>query len=367
VRATALLLLCLECLLAVAAAAQQVGTPVHNSKEAEVHRGPHQPIVIAHRGASGYLPEHTLPAKALAHAMGADFIEQDVVLTADGVPIVLHDIHLDATTDVASVFPQRARADGRYYAIDFKLAEIRQLRAHERRAAPGSAEAAFAQRFPLQAGLSGVPTLAEEIALIAGLDRSRGTRTGLYIELKASAFHRAAGMDLGGAVLEVLEQTGYAQASDRVFLQSFEPEALRALKARGTPLPLIQLIGDNSWAEDGEVDYDALRTDAGLAETARYAAGIGLWLMHIYLGRNASGNPMLSELVQRAHAHGLLVHPYTFRRDQLPPEVNSYSELLELFVHKAGVDGLFTDFPDLTRQFLARSYAGPGPAQEALP
>ena len=91
-----------------------------------------QPIVIAHRGASGYLPEHTLAAKAMAHAMGADFLEQDVVLTADGVPIVLHDIYLEATTDVEQRFPDRSRPDGRFYAIDFTLAEIRTLSAHER-------------------------------------------------------------------------------------------------------------------------------------------------------------------------------------------------------------------------------------------
>ena len=90
------------------------------------------PIVIAHRGASGYLPEHTLAAKALAHGMGANFIEQDVVLSKDGTAIVLHDIHLDSTTDVAQRFPGRARADGRFYAIDFDIQEIRQLRVHER-------------------------------------------------------------------------------------------------------------------------------------------------------------------------------------------------------------------------------------------
>jgi len=90
------------------------------------------PIVIAHRGASGYLPEHSLESKAMAHAMGADFLEQDVVLTSDGVPIVLHDIHLDSTTDVARLFPGRAREDGRYYALDFNLQEIKALSLHER-------------------------------------------------------------------------------------------------------------------------------------------------------------------------------------------------------------------------------------------
>jgi len=137
-----------------------------------------RPIVIAHRGASGYLPEHTLAAKAVAHAMGAHFIEQDVVLSRDGTAIVLHDIHLDCTTDVAQRFPGRARSDGRFYAIDFDLQEIRQLRVHER-THPLTSAAVFPERFPVQTALFQVPTLAEEIDLLAGLDRSRGRRTGL--------------------------------------------------------------------------------------------------------------------------------------------------------------------------------------------
>jgi len=105
-----------------------------------------EPLVIAHRGASGYLPEHTLAAKALAHGQGADYLEQDVVLTADDVPIVLHDIHLDSTTDVADRFPDRARPDGRWYAVDFSLAEVRQLAVGERLGRDGTA--AFPGRFP---------------------------------------------------------------------------------------------------------------------------------------------------------------------------------------------------------------------------
>ena len=108
------------------------------------------PIVIAHRGASGYLPEHTLAAKAMAHAMGAGFIEQDVVLSRDGAAIVLHDIHLDSTTNVAQCFPDRARTDGRFYAIDFDLQEIRQLRVHERTHldVKRNGLAVFTERFP---------------------------------------------------------------------------------------------------------------------------------------------------------------------------------------------------------------------------
>ena len=311
---------------------------------------PQRPLVIAHRGASGYLPEHTLPAKALAHGMGADFIEQDVVLSRDGVPVVLHDIHLDRTTDVAQVFPDRARADGRFYAIDFSLAELRRLRAHERRDAGGAA--VFPGRFPAGPGLSGVPALAEEIALIEGLNRSSGRSAGLYIELKASAFHEREGLDLPAAVLAVLEETGWAGRREAVFLQSFEPAVLRRLRRElQTPLPLIQLLGENDWGESG-ADYDYLRSDAGLDEITGYADGIGPWLMQLYRGRDPRGRPQLTDLARRARERGLAVHPYTFRADQLPPGIEDFRDLHRLFILELGVDGIFSDFPDRSRSLI---------------
>lgn len=321
------------------------------------------PIVIAHRGASGYLPEHTLAAKALAHAMGADYLEQDVVLTRDGVPIVLHDIHLQTTTDVAERFPDRARDDGQFYAIDFSLAEIRQLRVFERRSGDGQ-HTVYPARFPLGPGLFTVPTLAEEIALIAGLDRSRNTQTGLYIELKAPRFHRAEGQDIARAVLQVLRDSGYAERSAQVFLQCFDDATLRYLKQEQelqTALPLIQLIADSSWGEDSAVDYDFLQTPAGLDQIARYADGIGPWLKQIYLGTDGAGRPQFSNLVAQAHARGLLVHPYTFRRDELPAGIDTFEQLLELFIEQQQVDGLFTDFPDLVVDYLARYHAARTP------
>lgn len=307
-----------------------------------------QPIIIAHRGASAYLPEHTLPAKAMAHAMGADFIEQDVVLTRDGTPIVLHDIHLDSTTNVARVFPHRARGDGRFYAIDFTLDEIRRLSAHERRNRDGTP--VFPHRFPGIAGLSGVPTLAEEIALIDGLNHSRDHQAGLYIEMKASAFHRSEGQDLPAAVMQVLMDTGWDQRRDQVFLQSFEPDALRQLKYDlNTVLPLVQLIADNAWGESADVDFDAMRSDAGLDAVAEYADGIGPWLMQLYEGVDDQGNYQVTDLVRRAHTRGLLVHPYTFRADQLPAGIRSFEELHQLFFEDLQVDGVFSDFPDRSR------------------
>jgi glycerophosphoryl diester phosphodiesterase len=312
------------------------------------------PIVIAHRGASGYLPEHTLAAKALAHGMGANFIEQDVVLSKDGAAIVLHDIHLDSTTDVAQRFPGRARADGRFYAIDFDLQEIRQLRVHERTHL-NTGEAVFPERFPAQPALFQVPTLAEEIELLAGLDRSRGYATGLYIELKSPNWHRSEGQDLSSAILKVLDETGYWNRPDQVFLQCFDDQTLRQLREQlKVPLPMIQLIGENSWGEDSAVDYDYLRTPAGLSYVASYAQGIGPFLPHIYLGKSATGTARLSDLVPLAQARGLQVHPYTLRRDELPAGIASFTELLDIIVEQAGIDGLFTDFPDLVVDYLRR-------------
>ncbi|KAA1189699.1 glycerophosphodiester phosphodiesterase [Pseudohalioglobus sediminis] len=308
------------------------------------------PIVIAHRGASGYLPEHTLEAKTLAHAMGADYIEQDVVLTRDGEPLVLHDIYLQNTTDVEQRFPGRGRDDGNYYALDFTLAELRQLRAHERsyRDSDGTERAHYPQRFPLHQGHFRLATLREEIDLLSGLDRSRGTTTGLYIELKAPNWHREQGHDLAAAVLRVLEQTGYLQRPGQVFLQCFDAATLLELKAK-TTLPLIQLIGENDWQEDGGMDYDAMRTESGIQRVAAYASGIGPWIPHVL---DAQLRP--TALTGLAHKYGLLVHPYTLRADELPPAANSVDTLHEALFNAAGVDGLFTDFPDLTRNFLNR-------------
>ena len=319
-----------------------------------------RPIVIAHRGASGYLPEHTLAAKALAHAMGANFLEQDVVLSRDGTPIVLHDIHLDSTTDVARRFAGRARDDGRFYAIDFDLAEIRQLRVHERTHLDASrtGQAVYPQRFPAQHAMFDVPTLEEEINMLAGLDHSRGCSTGLYIELKAPNWHRRQGLDLSSTVLEVLDKTGYALRPDQVFLQCFDDQTLQQMRGQlKMPLPMIQLIGENSWGEDSAVDYEYLRTPAGLDYVASYAQGIGPFLPHIYLGRSASGDARLSTLVTDAQTRSLQVHPYTFRRDELPPGIGSFTELLDIFIRQARVDGLFTDFPDLVSDYLQHAVA----------
>ena len=308
-------------------------------------------IVIAHRGASGYLPEHTLAAKAAAHAMGADYIEQDVVLSKDGVPMVLHDIQIDTVTDVAQVFPERARADGRFYAIDFSLDELKALTVMER--ADERGEQVFPGRFPRGASSFQIPTLAEEIELIQGMNLSTGREAGIYPEIKAPAWHRAEGQDISRVALGVLADYGYADPDDLVFLQCFDWNETRRIREElGWRGKLIQLLGENAWGEAPDVDYDALRTRDGLTAIAKIADGIGPSMSHVVTGVDAGGRPIVTDLVANAHALGLAVHPYTFRADALPDYADSLEDAFRIFLVDADVDGVFTDFPDRAVAFL---------------
>jgi glycerophosphoryl diester phosphodiesterase len=308
-------------------------------------------IVIAHRGASGYLPEHTLAAKAAAHAMGADYIEQDVVLSKDGVPVVLHDIQIDTVTDVVEVFPGRARADGRFYAIDFTLDELKMLNVMERGDQAG--RPAYPNRFPRGASSFQIPTLAEEIELIQGMNLSTGREAGIYTEIKAPAWHRAQGYDISAIVLAVIADYGYAASDDLVYLQCFDWNETQRIRGElGWRGRLVQLIGENAWNEAPGVDYDALRTPDGLAAIAKVADGIGPSMGHVVSGVDADGQPIVTDLVANAHALGLVVHPYTFRADALPSYASSLEDALRMFLVDAGVDGVFTDFPDRAVAFV---------------
>jgi glycerophosphoryl diester phosphodiesterase len=277
------------------------------------------PIVIAHRGASGYLPEHTLEAYAYAHALGADYIEPDLVRTKDGAFIALHDIHLEATTNVEEAFPDRKRDDGRWYAADFTLTEIRQLRAHER----------LPRRFPQDKSDFRIPTFQEVIELVQGLNASTGREAGIYPELKDPAFHAKAGLPMEEAFLAILAAYGYQGPQAKVYVQCFEPGPLKKMrKELASTLPQIQLIADAQ---------SELLSEEGLARIAEYAEGIG---------PDKSLIEKDPDIVKRAHAKGLLVHPYTIRRDMKPPKyADTFAELRQ-FYFVYGVDGLFTDFPD---------------------
>ena len=312
-----------------------------------------QKTVIAHRGASGYLPEHTLEAKAMAYAMGADYIEQDVVMTKDDVLIVLHDITLDRTTDVADKFPLRVRDDGRFYAIDFTIAEIRTLSASEGFNTRGGVKTqSYKNRFPLGASSFSVPTFAEEIELIQGLNRSTGRDVGIYPEVKSPEFHREAGKDISTAVVNMLKDYGYTSKQHKIYLQTFSFEELKIihdeiLPAAGVELKLVQLVG-------AEAQYQWLFEAGGMSTLAQYADGLGPEKGMIIDRSSTPDNIIISDLVTTAHANGLQVHPYTFRLDegQLPAYVNSFEEMLEQFLFHANIDGVFTDFPDRAVEFI---------------
>lgn len=308
-----------------------------------------KPILIAHRGASGYLPEHTLEAKALAVGLGADFIEQDVVITRDGIPIVTHDIFLEDVTDIATCYPGRARDDGHYYAIDFTMQEIRALRRFER--VDDHGQPVFAHRFPENHVRFRVNTLAEEIEFLQGINRSRTGDVGLYTEVKYPAWHRQQGQDISRIVLDTLSQYGFRSRSSNVYFQCFDALELKRVRIElGCELKLIQLIGENSWKESGS-DYDAMRTDTGLDDVARYADGIGPEISQLVFW-DSTGRLDSTGLTARAHARDLQIHPYTHRIDSLPPSAPDSDSVLRALFDAERVDGLFSDFPDVVVRFL---------------
>ena len=354
------------------------------------------PLVIGHRGASGYLPEHTLPSYALAIKLGADYIEPDLVSTKDGYLIARHEPNIGGTTDVSERPKFRDRkttkmVDGfpvtDWFASDFTLAEIKTLRAVQ----------AFPERPQRFNGRYRIPTLDQVIALAKRYSKRYGRRIGIYPETKHPTFHQGLGLGLERPLVRTLNRAGWDRKRSPVFIQSFEQSNLRQLN-RMTRVRLVQLIDANDVNPDGTLDYTApydrpydwtasgrpellartfayLTTNPGLREVARYANGIGPWKPYIQSteaadingdgvvgDENGDGNEdeadrrliTPTDLVDRAHRRGLLVHPYTFRNEQrrlaYDYEGNPVNEYL-LF-YELGVDGVFSDFPNTA--FAAR-------------
>lgn len=326
-------------------------------------------IVIAHRGASGYLPEHTLPAKAMAYAQGADYLEQDLVMTKDDRLVVLHDHYLDRVTDVAKRFPDRARKDGRYYAIDFTLAEIKSLKFTEGfDIVDGKPVQTYPGRFPMGKSDFRVHTFEEEIEFVQGLNHSTGKNIGIYPEIKAPWFHHQEGKDIAAKTLEVLKHYGYTGKQDKVYLQCFDAAELKRIKNElepkmGMDLNLVQLIAYTDWNEtqekqpDGKwvnYSYDWMFKPGAMKQIAQYADGIGPDYHMLVEQASTKGNIKLTDMVTEAHASKLTVHPYTVRADALPDYVSDVNQLYDVLYNKAGVDGLFTDFPDKAVLFLKK-------------
>lgn len=293
-----------------------------------------RPLIIGHRGASGHRPEHTLEAYRLAAEMGADFIEPDLVSTKDGVLIARHENEIGATTDAAAKFPDRRRSktiDGQaiegWFSEDFTLAEIKTLRARER----------LAFRSHDYDGRFELATLDEVIALAKQLGRELGRPIGIYPETKHPAYFRGIGLPLEEPLLRALETHGWNTRESPVFIQSFETGNLRALRPK-TRVRLIQLA-----ATAAVVAGDRLK------DIATYADGIGPEKRLIVPVKPDGTVGPPTDLVARAHALGLLVHAYTLRSDPqfLPAAYKGNAEDEYRQFRDAGVDGLFTDFPDV--------------------
>jgi glycerophosphoryl diester phosphodiesterase len=332
------------------------------------------PLVIGHRGASGYLPEHTLEAYRLAIKLGADYIEPDLVATKDGVLIARHEPDITNSTDVANHPEFAARkttkmVDGvpteGWFASDFTLAEIKTLGAKQTRAGRPTE---FDGKFK-------VPTLQEVIDLAKRSSRAFGAkrgsrsgrggrlRVGIYPETKHPTFHQQLGLPLEPRLVTLLKRNGLSHRKAPVFIQSFEQANLKQLNEM-TPVRLVQLVDANDtdangdptyappfdrpydWTVSGRTDlYSHFATDAGLAEIKTYADGIGPWKVYI-VGTDPAGNiKKTTDLIARAHARGLFVHTWTFRNDAFPSAYTGGPIEEYLRFYRLGIDGVFSDFP----------------------
>ncbi|MEH2299354.1 MAG: glycerophosphodiester phosphodiesterase [Nostoc sp.] len=328
------------------------------------------PIIIAHRGASGYRPEHTLAAYELAIALGADYIEPDLVSTKDSVLIACHENEISETTDVAShaEFAHRQTTkiiDGEsktgWFTEDFILAELKTLRAKERIPQLRRRSPPQASQNTAYDGLLEIPTLQEIIDLAKSKSAEINRAIGIYPETKYPTYFKSIGLALETPLLATLTANGYQGANAPVFIQSFEVSNLQDLSTK-TDLPLVQLLNNSGKPNDfvvsgNERTYADLATASGLREIAKYAQAVGIH-KNLLVPRDSSGKlrrrgaacrqTSPTSLVTDAHAAGLLVHVWTFRNEHcfLPLDFqgNPQGEY-ELFF-SLGVDGVFSDYPD---------------------
>jgi glycerophosphoryl diester phosphodiesterase len=320
-----------------------------------------RPFVIAHRGASGYVPEHTLAGYFIAIQQGTDYVEPDLVITQDGALVARHENEIGGTTDVAAHPEFAARKttktiDGEavtgWFTEDFTLAELKTLRARER--LPELRNTRWDSVFE-------IPTFEEVLDLVAAADAQRAAnaraqrlppppRIGIYPETKHPSYFAGLGLHFDERMLEALTRHGYMRRTDPICLQSFEVANLKALRNK-TDLPLVQLVSptgqpaDFTLARDPRTYLD-LMSDAGLQEIATYADAIGphKWLVV----RFGPSGAIDTGLARRARAAGLGVHVWTLRAETefLPdPSISMQTEIRALL--DAGITGFFSDFPDL--------------------
>jgi len=301
------------------------------------------PIIIGHRGASGHRPEHTIESYRLAIEMGADYIEPDLVSTKDGVLVVRHENEIGGTTDVATKFPDRKRSatvDGEmvsgWFTEDFTLAEIKTLRARER--LPFRSHA-FDGQFD-------VPTFDEVIEFAQQRGREVGRTIGIYPETKHPTYFRTIGLPLEEHLLASLQAHGWNSRESPVFIQSFESDNLRALRHQTTVRLILLLDSPQQQPLD----------DTRLRDISTYADGIGVNTRLVIPADSERRLLPPTDLVTRAHAVGLLVHVWTLRQEPnfLSPSYNGDFEAEFRQFRDLGVDGIFTDFPDVGRKVIGR-------------
>ncbi|WP_293931539.1 glycerophosphodiester phosphodiesterase [Iodobacter sp.] len=380
------ILVCSIALALSACSGDDVTTP-ESTKPALLTLDGQQPLVVAHRGASGYLPEETYEAYVKAIELGADAIEPDLISTKDGELIARHDPNLGTSTDVATrpEFADRKKTrlvDGEeqtgWFASDFTLKEIKTLGGI-------STDAERPQEFN---GKYKIVTFQEIIDLAKA--KSSATRTvAVYPETKNPSYHRALGLPIEDKLIEILNKAGWNSKTAPVFVQSFEPSSLKYLKAKGLNTKLIQLIdaddvdmktGKLTYALPSDRPYDwtlagqtsrffsEMVTPAGLAEIKTYADGIGPWKPYIIpvkgtfgadgkqLDLNGDGKINYADatsmapttLISDAHKAGLFVHAYTFRNEKrrIPADFKNDPKAEYKAFFRLGLDGVFSDFAD---------------------
>ncbi len=320
------------------------------------------PLVLGHRGACGHRPEHTLASYELAIAMGADYVEPDLVMTKDGILVARHENEISGTTDVAKKFPDRKttkKVDGKeitgWFIEDFTLAEVKTLKANERLA---FRDHSFDGKFE-------IPTFKEVLNLVKKQKRV----VGVYPETKHPSYFQSVGLSLEEALIKELKAQGLNKSNSPVFIQSFELTNLKKLRTL-TKLPLIYLIDDPELVPFDNVlsgdkrTYKDMLTPASLKEISSVANGIGPYKRYILPVNDKNEALPPTTLISDAHAVGLLVHPYTFRseaqyllKDYQGDPQKEYLQFFDL-----GVDGLFSDFADQAvlakKTFLKNKKAG---------
>ena len=345
-----------------------------------------KPLVVGHRGASGYRPEHTLASYTLAIEMGADFIEPDLVATKDGVLVARHEPNITNTTDVSTRAEFASRkttkmvdgvAEEGWFASDFTLAEIKTLYAKQ----------TFPERDQSYNAQFRIPTLEEVLDLAKTEGAKAGRTVGVIPETKHPTYHVNLGLKLEDRLLEILARYGYTQKNSPIVIQSFEVSNLKYLRSK-SQVRLVQLIDANDVNPDGSMDLTApydkpydfavagdtrtfatMLTPAGLAEIKTYADMIGPWKPYLIPSKqvdaNKDGKPddlngdgliderdrvlmPATDVIKNAHAVGLMVVPYTFRNEakRLTSDFKGDPKAEYKRFYEAGVDGLFSDFPD---------------------